>query len=153
MTPRQVIDSFLQEKSIAVVGVSRSGTKMGNAIYRELKAKGLSIYQVNPYTDKIGDDPCYATLRLLPEKVGGVIISVKPAHAIEVVREAKEAGIDKIWMQQGSQSPEALDFCAENGMQAVSKRCIMMFAEPVESIHKFHRFFAKLFGAYPRATA
>ncbi len=36
-----------------------------------------------------------------------------------------------MWMQQGSQSDAALAFCGDNGIEAVSKRCILMFAEPV----------------------
>lgn len=153
MTPRQAIDSFLKEKTVAVVGVSRSGTKFGNSIYNELKAKGYTAYPVNPNAEKIGEDTCYPNLKALPAGVGGVIIAVKPKQTEQVVKEAKEAGINKVWMQQGSQSEAAIEFCEQNGIEAVSKRCFMMFAEPVESIHKFHRFVAKLFGAYPKATA
>jgi predicted CoA-binding protein len=40
------------------------------------------------------------------------------------------AGITKVWMQQGSQSDAAIEYCQQNGIEVVSKRCIMMFAEP-----------------------
>ena len=64
--------------------------------------------------------------------------------------EANEAGIKKIWMQQGSESPKAIKFCKENGIELVEGECIMMFSEPVKSIHKFHRGLNKLFGKYPK---
>ena len=59
-------------------------------------------------------------------------------------------GITRLWIQQGAESAEALELCREHGLSAISKRCIMMFAEPVGGIHTFHRFFARLFGSYPR---
>ena len=66
------------------------------------------------------------------------------------MREAAAAGIRRIWIQQGAESREALDFCAANGLPAVSKQCILMFAEPVGSFHAFHRWVAKVFGKLPK---
>jgi len=34
------------------------------------------------------------------------------------------------------------------GLSAVSGKCIMMYAQPVTSVHSWHKFFAKLFGQY-----
>ena len=153
MVARQAIDSFLAERTLAVVGVSRSGAKFGNTIYTELKNRGYTVYPVNPNTERLGQETCYPDLQSLPVGVGGVVVVVEPAQTEQVVRQAKEAGINKIWMQQGAQSDAAIEFCEQNGIEVVSKRCIMMFVEPVESIHKFHRFLAKVFGTYPRATA
>jgi predicted CoA-binding protein len=66
------------------------------------------------------------------------------------VKQAHEAGITRVWIQQMAQSPEALAYCEENDLSCVSGECILMYAEPVGSIHKFHRFFRKLFGRMPR---
>ena len=43
MTSKKIVDEFLQQKKIAVVGVSRKKTKFGNAIYKELKEKIFSL--------------------------------------------------------------------------------------------------------------
>jgi predicted CoA-binding protein len=147
---RQAIDSFFAEDRFAVLGVSRSGTKFGNMAFKELKDKGMTVYQVNPSADEIAGEPCYRSLSDLPEPVGAVLISVKSEKALEAVQEAHAAGIGKVWLQQGVKSPEAVAWAEENGMTVVHNRCIMMFAEPVGSIHKFHRFLAKIFGAYPQ---
>ena len=77
MTPRQTIDSFLSEKTLAVVGVSRSGTKTGNSIYNELRLKGYTVYPVNPHAETIGGEKCYPNLQALPAGVGGVVSVVK----------------------------------------------------------------------------
>ena len=41
MTSRAAVEGFLAQKTLAVVGVSRGGKKFGNAILKELKAKGI----------------------------------------------------------------------------------------------------------------
>jgi hypothetical protein len=35
-------------------------------------------------------------------------------------------------------------------LDIISKQCILMWAEPVKSIHKFHRNLKKLFGLLPK---
>ena len=153
MVTMQTVDDFIAQKKLAVVGVSRNKQKFGNTVYRELKEKGYTVYPVNPYAEKIGDDTCYASLNDLPETVDGAVLVLKPEQTEAVVRDAKEAGITRIWMQQGAESGAAIEFCEQNGIPVISKLCILMFAEPVASFHKIHRFFKNLFGRMPAANA
>jgi predicted CoA-binding protein len=44
---------FVKDKEIAIAGVSRDPHKFGNIAYKTLKSKGLSIYPINPNTDKL----------------------------------------------------------------------------------------------------
>lgn len=150
MTSKETVEGFLAQKTLAVVGVSRGGKKFGNTILADLKAKGYEVYPVNPQAETIGGERCYPSLAALPKRPGGVVTVVPPAATQEVVREAKAAGISRVWMQQGSESQEAIRFCTENGIEVVHGECIMMFAEPVVSIHRFHRWIWKLFGRLPR---
>jgi predicted CoA-binding protein len=144
------VDGFLGEKSLAVVGVSRSGKKFGNSIMKDLEDKGYRVFPINPHAESIAGKRCYPSLKELPERPGGVITVVPPAATEAVVRDVKAAGIKRVWMQQGSESEAAIRFCAENGIEVVHGECIMMFAEPVGSIHRFHRWVWKLFGLLPR---
>ncbi len=73
-----------------------------------------------------------------------------PAQSEKVVSDAAAQGITRVWLQQGAQSEAALAICREKGLQTVCGKCIMMFAEPVASIHGVHRWFAKVFGQLPR---
>jgi predicted CoA-binding protein len=150
-TSQTSIHEFLSQKSLAVVGVSRTGKKMGNAIYRALKQKGDKVFQIHPEAESIEGDRCYRAFRSLPEKVSGVVICVPPVQTEIVLKQALEAGITHVWMQQGSESFAAIRYCEKNGMNAVHGQCIMMFIEPVESFHKFHRWVLKLVGKYPSA--
>ena len=150
-TERERIDAFLGSASFAVAGVSRNKNKFGSVIFRELKARGLKIYPLNPAMDEVEGEKCYPSARDLPEKVEGLISVVSPSAAAKVAKDAWEAGIEKIWFQQGSQSDEALEFCREKGLTVVAKECIFMYYEPVTSFHRFHRGIAKLFGKYHKA--
>ena len=143
------VQAFLSQKKLAIVGASRSGQKFGNAIMNDLSARGYTLFPVHKEATMIGDRKCYPSLTELPEEVGGVIVVVKPEQTAQVVRDAHAAGIKRVWLQQGAQSDEAIAFCNENGMDVVSRECILMFAEPVESVHRFHRFFKRLFGKMP----
>ena len=149
MTSKKIVDEFLLQKKIAVVGVSRKKTKFGNAIYKELKQKGYHIFPINPNMQTFEGDPCYPDLLSLPEKVDAVVINVPPAQTEKVVREAKEAEINKVWLQQGSQSKDAIKFCEENGIDYVTNECILMFVQPSAFIHRAHKWVWGVLGKLP----
>ena len=79
-----------------------------------------------------------------------VIICISPEKVLPVIREAHAKNIRHVWLQQGAESEEAARFAVENDINLVQRRCVLMFAEPVESVHKFHRFLSKVFGTYPK---
>ena len=149
MNSKKVVDDFLVQKKIAVVGVSRKKTKFGNAIYKELKQKGYHVFPINPHITVFEGDTCYPDLLSLPEKVDAVIINVPPVQTEKIVREVREAGINKIWLQQGSQSEDAVKFCKENGIDCVSNECILMFAQPSAFIHRAHKWVWGVLGKLP----
>ena len=150
MNSKKVVDDFLSQKKIAVVGVSRKKTKFGNAIYKELRQKGYQVYPINPNINKFEEDTCYPNLLSLPDKIDAVIINVPPVQTEKVVKEVKEAGIKKVWLQQGSQSDAAVKFCEENGIECVSNECILMFAQPSAFIHRAHKWVWGVFGKLPQ---
>jgi hypothetical protein len=149
MTSRAIVEEFVSQRVLAVVGVSRSGKKFGNAVCRELRAKGYRVYALHTQAESIDGEPCYRDFSALPESVGGVVVVVKPDEAAKVVREAAAAGIKRIWLQQGAGSPEAVRFCEAQGMSVVTGECILMFTEPVGPFHGFHRWLWRVFGKLP----
>lgn len=149
MTSMAAVEGFLAQKDLAVVGVSRSGKKFGNMAYRELKAKGYHLYPIHPEANELEGDRCFATFRDLPSPVGGALIIVPPDQTENVVRAAAEANIKRVWLQQGAESSAAVAFCKDNGIEAVSGECILMFAQPQAFYHKLHRWVWKLLGKLP----
>jgi predicted CoA-binding protein len=150
---RAEIYEFLGQRSLAVAGASRSGKKMGNAILKALKEKGYKVFPIHPEAESLDGTQCYHSLESLPEKVGGIVLCLPPIQTEKVLTEVHAAGINRVWMQQGAESYAALRFCEKNGIKVVHNQCILMFIEPVESIHKIHRWIWKLLGKYPAPGA
>ena len=147
---RAEIRAFLASKTLAVVGASRDRKKFGNAVFRELSAKGYRVYPVNPAAVTIEGERSYPMLSALPEPVDGIVVVVPPSQTDQVVRQAWEAGIRRIWMQNGAESDSAIRFCEEHGMSVVHHECIMMFAEPARFFHRTHRWVRGLAGRLPK---
>jgi predicted CoA-binding protein len=145
---KAAIDDFLSQRTLAVVGVSRSGKKFGNAASRELRTKGYRVVPVHPEAESIGGERCYPNLNELPEPVGGVLVVVPPAQTEQVVREADQAGIRRVWLQQGAESAAAIRYCLDQGISVVHGECILMFAAPTGG-HKLHHWLWKLLGKLP----
>lgn len=140
MVSAKAIEAFLDNPSLAVVGVSRSGKGFGNVAYRVLRTKGYRVYPVNWSSPTVDGVRCYARVSDLPERVN---IVVPPAQAVEVVREAAAAGIRHVWLQQGAESDEAVKVGAELGLNLVAGECILMYAGPT-GIHSAHRWLRQL---------
>lgn len=150
MVDQETIKSFLAEPRLALAGVSSKANKFGNAVYKELTGKGYELFIVHPTASEINGAACYPDLASLPEKVGGLVNVVPPGQTEKLVRDAHDAGIHKIWMQQGSSSEEAIAFCQEKNMDVIHGECILMFAKP-QGIHKFHHWLWGLFGKLPKS--
>ena len=150
MTSRKIVKDFISQNNIAVVGVSRNKSKFGNYIYSELKKKDYRVFPVNPNLESADGDKCYPNLSSIPEKLDGVIINVSPPEAVNVIKEANTVGIRRVWLQQGSQSDEAVKFCEHNNIDCVSNECIIMFAEPVGFMHRAHKWLWNALGKLPQ---
>jgi len=146
---RTEIDEFLAQPTLAVVGASQRGRKFGNMAYRELRARGRRVHPVHPSAALIEGDPAVRSLYELPEPVDGVLIVVPPEETERVVHDAAEAGIRRVWMQQGAESLAAIHFCAERGIQVIHGQCILMFLEPAKFFHRAHRWFRGRAGRLP----
>jgi uncharacterized protein len=149
-TTKAAIDSFVQGKTLALVGVSASGKGFGNGAYKELKARGYRVLPVHPTASSIQGDPCWPSLAQLPEPVERVLVVTPPAASESVVKEAAAAGIRQVWLQQGASSPAAIKACEDQGLQVVHGHCILMFTEP-PGFHGIHRWLWKVLGKIPKA--
>jgi uncharacterized protein len=140
------IQNFITSKHIAVLGASPSGKKFGNAAYKELKAKGYQVYPVHPTAEIIENDRAYNNLKALPAEVTAAVFAIAPEKALIAVDDAIAHGIKHIWFQQGANFTQAAEKAKAAGIEIVTKKCILMYAPPVKSIHAVHRFLARIFG-------
>jgi len=110
----------------AVVGASRDEKKYGYAVLKDLLEAGYKVVPVNLHEKEILGLKVYSNLRNIPKKIDLAIIVVPPKVALEVLKEIKELKIKKVWMQPGSESKEALQFCQQNKVECISGACIMI---------------------------
>ena len=105
---------------------STDPTKYGNRIFRDLRAAGYTVYGVNPRGGEIEGQELYPSLSDLPEKPAVVDTVVPPAITEEIVRQCAELGLTRVWMQPGSESQAAIQFCQEHGVRVVHHACAMV---------------------------
>jgi predicted CoA-binding protein len=120
-TPRQIL---ADATTIAVVGASRDPDKSAHAVPLQLLRHGWRVIPVNPYTEQIWDQPCYARLADIPEPVDLVNVFRPADQAPAVVRDAIAVGAKAVWLQQGIVSPVARRIAAEAGIDYVEDLCI-----------------------------
>jgi len=145
---KAVIQEFIDNKSVALAGVSRDSKKWGSMLFKALKKKDYTIYPVNPNMEDFEGEKCYSSVTDLPIEVTNLIIATSPEATLSLVKDCANSGIKNIWMHQGAggtgaQSQEAIDFCKENKLGIVYGFCPMMFLPPVGG-HKIHYWIKKL---------
>ncbi len=141
-----MIADFFNAKSLAIVGASNKPKSFGYVVHTTLKQRGYQPIPVNPNYPDIAGDRCYKSIADLPQGVESAVFLLPPSAAEQAVAEARAAGIKRIWFQQGAKYGSAIRLAQEAGLEVVSKKCVLMYAEPVSGIHAFHRFLARLFG-------
>lgn len=104
----QAIRDFIEGKRLALVGASRDEKKFGQMAYKELKARGYQVYAVNPAVDQIDGELCYPDLKPLRGKIDGVLVAVPSGQVLQILRQAAEFGVKNVWLQQQTESPEAI---------------------------------------------
>jgi predicted CoA-binding protein len=141
MATKAAIDEFLGYKKLALMRLSKNTLVHGVLMDDELRPKGYEVTVV--YLDDSTGGPKLSSVK---DEVEGVIIAVPKDQAERAVREAIEAKVPRIWLQAGSETPEAIALCEQNRTGVVSGACVLMYAEPVSSFHAFHRWLWKTFG-------
>lgn len=146
MPCRAVIEEFLAHRRIAFVGASRDTKAFANTVYRHLRDGGRELVPVHRSAAAIEGDPAYARLRDVPGTLDGVVVMLPADAALEVVLEAIDAGVPRVWLHRGggkgAVSDEAVDACRRAGVAVVDGACPLMFVAPVGFVHKLHRFVA-----------
>lgn len=114
--------------SIAVIGATDHPTKYGGIIYRDMKSKGFPVFAVNPYRKTVDGDPCWATVKDLPETPTIAVFVIPARRGLQVLEDCAEAGIRNIWIQPGAFSPELRDALEAGDFDWVANSCVMVRA-------------------------
>ena len=137
-----LVQDFLAQKKIAVVGVSDKRETGCNLAFRKFKDTGYQVYAVNPHLTSFDSNPCYPDLKSLPEKPDGVFLLTNPQVTEDIVRQCVELGIQRVWMHcmmgtksglagnTTSVSQSAVKMCRENGITVIPGSCPNQFLNP-----------------------
>jgi predicted CoA-binding protein len=137
-----LVQDFLAQKKIAVVGVSDKRDTGCNLAYRKFRGGDYQVYAVNPHLASFHGDPCYPDLRSLPEKPDGVFILANPQVTDDIAQQCVDLGIKRLWMHcmmgtkpglgpdATSVSQDAVKLCRENGITVIPGACPNQFLKP-----------------------
>ncbi len=145
-----LVQDFLAQKSIAIVGVSDRRETGCNLAYEKFKTSGYRVYAVNPRLTSFQGDACYPNLKSIPEKPDAVFILASPKVTHQIVDQCVDLGIKHVWMHcmMGTKpglaagitsvSQEAVKMCKANGIAVIPGTCPNQFLKPDFS-HKMMR--------------
>jgi uncharacterized protein len=140
MTHQERVQDFLAQKRIAVCGLSRTKDSGVGAIYLKLRKHGYQVFPVHPDAEALHGDQCYPTLSEIPGGVDAVFIMNSPDVAEEIVHEAINLDIKRVWMHNNTLMPSSVSAtavaqCQAANISVIAVGCPMMFLEP----DLFHR--------------
>ncbi|MBI5566920.1 MAG: CoA-binding protein [Chloroflexi bacterium] len=137
-----LVQDFLAQKKIAVVGVSDKRETGCNLGYRKFKEAGYTVSAVNPRLTTYDGAPCYPDLKSIPDRPDAVFILANPTITDQIVQQCVELGIKHVWMHcmmgtkpgaaksMTSVSLEAVKLCRENGIAVIPGSCPNQFLKP-----------------------
>ena len=116
---QDLVKEFMAQKKFAIVGATDNPEKYGNQIFKNLKNRSYEVYPVNPRLKELEGVKCYARLADIPVKVDVVDFVVPPEVTEFTLQECKQLGLNRIWLQPGSESETAISFCHENNLKVI----------------------------------
>ena len=153
MTKLAQVQSFLEQKRIAIVGVSHDPREISYTLWQEFRQRRYEAIPVNPNLTELDGQRVYAHVQEIQPPVDGVLIMTSARHTDDVVGDCVAAGVKSVWMYggmtPGAKTPTAVATCEQNGIDAVVGLCPYMFLEGSPAFHAPHRFWKKLTGSYP----
>ena len=137
-----LVQDFLAQKNIAVVGVSDKRETGCNLTYKKFKENGYTVHAVNPRLSTYDGVPCYPDLRSIPDKPDAVFIFASPRVTEQIVQQCVDLGINHVWMHcimgtkpglvpgMTSVSQSAVETCRANGIAVIPGSCPVQFLKP-----------------------
>ena len=146
----KAIEKFFSSSAYAVVGVSADRKKFGNKVFKMMKSRGFEVYPINPKLQTVEGVRSFSSLLEVPETVQSIVMVVPPQVTEDILAQCGRRKILAVWMQQGAESRNAVEIAEKYGMAVVYRKCILMYLEPVESVHALHRWLSKMVGTYAK---
>ena len=118
------IETILNYKNIAVVGISDDPERPSYFVATFLARHGFNIIPVNPKLQEWEGKQCFPDLRSIPVKVDVVDIFRRSEAVPPIVDEAIAIRAKVVWMQEGIVNEEAAAKARKAGIEVVMDRCM-----------------------------
>jgi hypothetical protein len=109
-----------------VIGASSKKQKYGYKVLKDLKENNFKVIPVNLKEKEILGLKVYKNILDIERKIDVVIFVVPPLITEKILPNIKKLKISKVWMQPGSESQKAINYCRKNKINCVYNTCIMI---------------------------
>lgn len=152
-----LVNGFLAQKSIAVVGVSDRRETGCNMAYKRFQEAGYTVWPVNPRIEEFEGARCYPDLGSIPQVPDAVFILTRPEVTEQVVRDCVDLGVKHVWMHcmlgtksglaesMTSVSQNAVALCRDHGVKVIPGSCPNQFLNP-DFGHRMMRGVSRMLG-------
>lgn len=130
------VRSFLEPRSVAVIGASRKRDTVGGVVLHNLLSGGFNgvVYAVNPHAEVVQSLPAYRSVREIPAAIELAVVVVPADQVVEVARECAGAGVRALLVisagfaetgEEGARRQEELvSACRDAGIRLVGPNCL-----------------------------
>jgi predicted CoA-binding protein len=115
-----------EARTIAVVGASPDPGRTSHQVMRYLQSVGYRCIPVNPNAAEVLGEPCYPSLREVPEPVDFVDVFRRAEYCAAHAEEAVAIGTQALWLQLGIRNAEARRIAEDAGLDYVEDECTLV---------------------------
>lgn len=106
-------------RTVAIIGASSHPWKFGNKAVRAFRARGYTVWPVNPHETTIEGLPVYRSVEDLPAAPDMVSVYVPPEIGLELLDGIARRGAGEVWFNPGSESDAVLERARALGLSPI----------------------------------
>jgi acetyl coenzyme A synthetase (ADP forming)-like protein len=142
------VRSFLEPRSVAVIGASRRRGTIGGEILRNILSNEFqgALYAVNPRAEVVQALPAYPSIGAIPHPVDLAVIVVPAEEVLDVARECAASGVRALLIisagfgeagEQGvARQRELVEICRASGIRIIGPNCLgLLNTDPAVSLN------------------
>jgi predicted CoA-binding protein len=130
MSQLNLVEYLKQNPTIALIGATNDKSKYGNIIFHDLLNKGYTVYPVNAKATTIDGYKAYKSLEELTKEhqVDLVVFVVPPKITYQILQDALNLNLKKVWIQPGAGNEEIREFLEKHQFDYLMDACVMVMS-------------------------
>ena len=138
----EIKDILSNNKTIAMIGVSKDPTKPSNIVMKYMQKYGYKVIPVNPSAkgEKILGEEVFGKLNEIKTSIDIVDVFRPSKEATEIAIETVKIKAKVLWLQLGISSDEAKKIVEASNIEYIENRCTKM---------EYQKIFLKVTQAFP----